>query len=248
MTATSFTTAASSKADEDVAAPPRTPTKLTKARQPPRRGRVMGMGLGNLTMGRRRERERERERNCGRSRSPPPSAAMRSMTPSPLTMNPVSVSTLPVLPVPVFPAPISATTHALTRSDNDDDDGDVVMLDSSARCSSLRLVLPPLTATTPTTTSPRRSPERSPERPTTALAPPSFHYPQRKRVLAPSTTSGTNRGSTPLSVVGGGDLANRPPLPASTRKVHVLDPALMEGKGGRHSGVGEDIENVVQVW
>ena len=65
----------------------RTPTKLTKAKQHPRRGRVLG--LGGINIARRRSRSRSR-----------PRTPRREAGPSPLAMNPVT-TTVPVLSIPL---------------------------------------------------------------------------------------------------------------------------------------------------
>ncbi|KAK0613816.1 hypothetical protein B0T14DRAFT_286530 [Immersiella caudata] len=83
----------------------------------------------------------------------------------------------------------------------------------------------------------RRS--RSPERmsiPTTALAPANFHYPQRKRFGEPlSVVPDANRG-----------IPGVPRIPAAL--VSPFGGPAREDIKMRDSGVGEDVENAVQVW
>ena len=83
-----------------------------------------------------------------------------------------------------------------------------------------------------------RSMERmSMERPTTALTPPSFHYPQRKRQGEPlSVVPDSNRG-----------IPNVPRIPAGF-SVFGGDKDDVKMEGARDSGLGDDLENAVQVW
>ncbi|KAK0639297.1 hypothetical protein B0T16DRAFT_395049 [Cercophora newfieldiana] len=87
-----------------------------------------------------------------------------------------------------------------------------------------------------------RSPERvSMERPTTALAPASFHYPQRKRFGEPlSVVPDANRG-----------IPGVPRIPAALASPFGRggpDKEDVKMEGTRDSGLGEDVENAVQVW
>jgi len=180
--------------DTEAAAPtPRTPTKLTKSKYPPRstrgRGLSMGISLGPLNIARRRPRS---------PATVPIPAPRRNLTPNPLSMNPVTAS------APVFAIPLV---------------DDAMLVDSPERRS--------------------RSPERmSMERPTTALAPPSFHYPQRRRLGEPlSVVPDANRG-----------IPGVPRIPAGFSVFGRVDKDDVKMEGTRDSGVGEDVENVVRVW
>jgi len=88
-----------------------------------------------------------------------------------------------------------------------------------------------------------RSPERmSMERPTTALAPPSFHYPQRKRFAEPlSVVPDANRGIPSIPRIPAGLIS---PFGGAPDKEDVK----MEGTSTRDSGLGEDVENAVRRW
>jgi hypothetical protein len=192
-TVASVMSAVSTDTEGPAPAPPRTPTKLTKSKYPPRstrgRGLAAGISFGNLNIARRRPR------SPAATAPLPVAAPRRDITPNPLSMNPITAN------APVFAVPLV---------------DDAMLVDSPERRS--------------------RSPERmSMERPTTALAPASFHYPQRKRGEPLSVVPDANRG-----------IPGVPRIPAAL--VSPFGGPDREDTKMRDSGVGEDVENVVQVW
>ncbi|KAK0704967.1 hypothetical protein B0H67DRAFT_557672 [Lasiosphaeris hirsuta] len=198
-------------------------------------------------------------RRANRGHSPAPAPSAYSQTSRPVTPHPRD----PTEPSPLAMNPVGPL-HTVSKEDEGThwyrcgrEGDDIKMLDFPHSP-------PPVPVHRP-----QPSPERSPERPTTALAPPSFHYPQRVRAQRATaiTIGSSGNGGNPnwMSVNRNSPLldadrnAKRAPLLSSPVPKYKVFPSPQAGGDredvvmlNRDSGVGQGVdennsENVYRV-